>query len=200
MQLRIFLAIAASSLVLNAGISSRLISLDQIPPGISLQGKPLAAAQWADATGEYPTPNAEDDGQDAEIYAAGYRQHSSAWEQVWKVWDHIEDCQEEIICNFVKGSLEITDLDSNGKAEVSFVYRLACVGGVDQWDQKLFLVEDGRKYPLRGWIDVHLDDQGHYSTFSKWTLDAAYNRAPASFKAFAIKKWKRFEDQRQPNY
>src|ERR1700741_638645 len=77
----------------------------------------------------------------ARIYAYQFVKKDTGWQQVWRVHDNIEDCGLDVLCEFSKGSLSVTDLDKDGIAECSFVYVLTCQGGLDPVGKKLILYE-----------------------------------------------------------
>jgi hypothetical protein len=159
----------------------------------------VQAVSWHDTTGDnlaILTQTGEhwekDDTRTARLKAVQLRKDGERWKTVWAVNDAVVACPLDVVCAFVKNTLEITDINGDGVAEVSFVYRLACVGGVDPWDQKLLLVENGRKYALRG--ETAIKSEGGLYEGGAMKPDAAFKLAPNGFEAFARKKWKRYAD------
>jgi hypothetical protein len=77
---------------------------------------------------------------------------------------------------------------------VSFVYRKACNGGMDLIDEKVFLVEGGKKYAVRGATELvgSDDQQGRGHCDGPIWVDKAFNDAPLAFKSFAVSKWRKF--------
>ena len=67
-----------------------------------------------------------------------------------EVRDGVEDCEVDLTAEFLTESLEVRDADEDALGEVVFAYRLACRGDVSAAEQKLLLLEDGRKHILRG--------------------------------------------------
>ncbi|MCW7537989.1 hypothetical protein OOT46_09020 [Aquabacterium sp. A7-Y] len=186
-----------------AALPYRKLSKADLPAALKAEGKVVAAFEWSDIRGRNLAVFSQSlrrgkEGTSAGLHAFGYRVEQQALRRVWKVEDGLEDCDLDLTSFFEIDSLEVTDLDGNGIGEVSFVYRLACNGGLDLIDEKLFLVEDGKKFPVRGgteWTGVDDNDQGGHYDGPMW-VDKAYNHAPASFKPFAVAKWRRF---RQPS-
>lgn len=67
-----------------------------------------------------------------------------------EVRDGMPACPVDLTAEFVHGSLGVRDDDGDGIGEVHFAYRLACRGDVSPAEQKLLVLEDGKKYILRG--------------------------------------------------
>lgn len=44
--------------------------------------------------------------------------------------DFIEDCPTDIICDFFQGATTVTDLDSDGIAEIKLQYEQGCISDV----------------------------------------------------------------------
>ncbi len=199
----LLLAICVLGVAMNAAaadVAYRKLARAALPAELPLEGEFVAAVAWADATGEnyavltdartlrHGRPES------SALRAVGYRVNGAALQPVWRVKDGIDDCDLDMISFFEASSLEVTDLDHNGVGEVSFVYRQACNGGVDLIEEKLFLVEDGRKYPIRGGTEPRgavVNDR--FERFDgPMKVDKAYDNAPPAFKSFAIAKWRRF--------
>lgn len=202
---------ACAGAVLAGEVPSQEVDAPALPAAVTgpARGTLIAARRWVDAkgenlvalwqTGEFDS-KAEPGARDAELRASLYRQDAGgAWTRVWTVNDHVRDCQVDVGCAFVRGSLQITDLDANQVAEVSFIYRLACVGDISAWEQKLVMVEDGRKYLIRGSAVVRYPD-GSLMDGGQQVVDVSFNTAPAPFKAFALRHWRRFRNQSMPLY
>lgn len=66
------------------------------------------------------------------------------------VRDGEEACEFDETAEFVDGSLSVRDDDQDGLGEVTFAYRLACRSDVSESELKLLVLEDGKKYILRG--------------------------------------------------
>ena len=205
-----FAAALLSTACLNAfAIENKKVTLAELPSGIPVTGTFVAAVTWTDKTGPntalftYQKSQASE-GVSVRLQASGYRKDADAatgWTKNWKLQDGVENCDLDITAHFVRSSIEVTDLDENGIAEVSFVYRQACNGGMDLVDQKLFLIEGEKKHPIRGATQlVNINENGkggHYD--GPMTVSPLFNQAPSSFKPFAVKKWMAFRDPKRDN-
>jgi hypothetical protein len=186
---------------LAAPIQAQTLRNDQLPAGIAIQGKLVAASRFTDMRGDnlvvlsetaaFASPKPEsDDERDAALHAQLWRLVSGAWSPVWQVQDRVQRCSFDVACQFKPQSLEVTDLDANGVAEVSFLYQIACVSDVSPWQQKLVLVEDGNKHLLRGVERLVSRVNGKpVSEGGSMVVDKSFNSAPAAFKTFAVQKW-----------
>ncbi len=108
----------------------------------------------------------------------------------WKISDGVYDCPDitGIGAMHQPGSVEITDIDGDGTAEVWLAYELWCKGDVSPSRLKAIMHEGTQKYAIRGETFLHVDgmDLG-----GAGIPDPAFSRAPASFRQFAGKYWKR---------
>ncbi len=71
--------------------------------------------------------------------------------------DLVEDCPLDLVATFIDGASGVTDLDGDGIAEATYGYQLACRGDVSSATYKLLLVENGKKYILRGSSRLRVD-------------------------------------------
>lgn len=183
----------------NKGISplKTLLPTDA-PQYITYKGKPTAVYQFTDIegehlivvseTGEMTAASKGEDMKDMEMAVYHLLSKESKYSEVWKAQDNVKDCMFDLVLNIRPESMEITDLDKDGIAEISFVYYIACISDVSPYQMKLLMYEGANKYALRGSAKV-MDIK------SKYTPDAAMSAAPAEFLDFAKKKWGLFEDQ-----
>lgn len=176
----------------------RPLSLTNLPTNFIYKGKPTQAYQFTDKagehilvvaeTGEVKTPKGDEDARDKDMNVYHLLKNGDTYTEVWKAQDYIRNCQFDLILEMRPESMEVTDLDKDGIAEISFVYFLTCISDVSPYDMKLLMYEGTDKYAVRGTaklVDIP----------SQYTLDAAFNTAPAAFSAFAKEKWRAFEDQ-----
>lgn len=100
------------------------------------------------------------------------------------------DCSTDVGASFIADSVEITDIDKNGYAEVSFMYRVFCSGGVDPQALKLIMYEKNRKYAIRGETLVTFPEQPAYGGETK--IDPSFKTAPQEFQEFALTQWQKY--------
>ena len=178
-----------------------------VPEAIRARSKDIVdAMQWTDAAGTHVVvlsqtgeSEAKDGTRQARLHARHFLKSAAGeWQVRWQVMDKVEGCPLDLLCAFVKNSLALSDLDSDGVAEVSFVYRVDCFGGIDPIAQKLVVVHRDTKYLIRGRTVLFAPD-GRRLDPEYFVLDEAFHRAPAALRPFAIQKWRRFQDHGLPH-
>lgn len=158
------------------------------------------AKKWHDVSGEnwlvlYETGAYIEKGQDnasAKLSAVLYQKTDSGFVTKWKMTDHINDCGLDIVCSFYDDHLTITDLDSNGLAEITMVYALSCKGDVSPNEKKLIMYEGAQKYAIRGEELMLLQKD---TIGGSWKADTAFSRAPKAFLSYAVEHWQKFGKQ-----
>ena len=120
------------------------------------------------------------------------------WTKTWQLTDAVEKCPLDLTCSFVKNSLSLSDVDGDGVAEVSFVYRVDCFGGMDPIAQKLMVFHRGTKYAVRGRTVVHKPG-GRPLDPEYFLFDEAFKKAPSGLLTYAIQKWRRFQNHNLPS-
>lgn len=168
------------------------------PKTITYKGEPSEVSQFSDKEGEHLIVVAEtgqtksagknSDMQDMEMNVYHLRKNGENYTEVWKAQDYVRNCEFDLVLGIRPESMEVTDLDKDGIAEISFVYYLTCTSDVSPYQMKLLMYEGADKYALRGTAKV-MDIK------SAFTPDAALKAAPADFLKFATEKWAMWEDQ-----
>lgn len=173
-----------------------------LPGGVSCRGSLVDGARWRDASGEHivilcqtgsfksPAGGREDE-RDAEVYAHRYARAGKSWRRAWTVRDFERNCPLDLYAAFLPGSLTVTDLDGNGIAEVTFLYRLACRGDVSPSRMKLIMYEGTRKYAVRG--VTAMPPEFSFGQRGEMIPDPAFKKAPRAFLEYATARWKVFE-------
>lgn len=159
------------------------------------------AKKWHDAWGEnwlvlYETGPYHDQGAmnaSAKLSAVLYLKTDSGFAEQWKMVDFVNDCEVDLTCFFYDDHLSITDLDSNGLAEITMVYALSCKGDVSPNEKKLIMYEGTNKYAIRGEELMILQKDSIGGTYN---ADSSFNKAPAAFLSYAKQHWKKFGFQK----
>jgi len=171
----------------------------QIPAQIQYSGKFKDGVRFTDKDGDHIIITAEtghyvnkqikheDDGGDAELYAFNYLIKENSIELKWKVYDFIHDCPVDYEASFVKNTLQVTDLDHDGAAEVWLMYRTVCHGDVSPEDMKIIMYQQQQKFAMRGETKVEVA-ANHYEG-GNYKFDKAFTDGPKEFREFAIKLW-----------
>jgi hypothetical protein len=197
--LLLFLLIPASTAAQD--IPARRLSAREVPAGVVVRGAVEAGRRWRDENGEnvllltrtreLGTHSAEygEQVRGREIHAYHYVRAGAAYRLLWHTVDFVRDCPVDVLLEYAPGSLRITDVDADGVAESSFVYALACRGGVDPPALKLILHEGAAKYAIRGTADYRVLAPSYPAP--EMEVDRALARIPA-LRALAEQQWRRF--------
>jgi hypothetical protein len=196
----------ASALLLSLPAQAQLrvtpLAPGAVPAALKRSGHVVQALRYTDRTGTYtvlasqsgpaPDPKAQStDGQRADLYAYHYPATGAA---SWQVHDFEADCPLDLDASFRPQGLSVTDLDQDGMAEVWLVYRTTCRGDVSPSNQKIIMYEGTHKYAVRGTSRLVLGN-GQFDG-GTYTLDAAWQAAPATFRQHAAKLWQQHRDEK----
>lgn len=106
------------------------------------------------------------------------------------VRDLVDNCEMGgVSAIFHEAARAVTDLDGDGIAEVTFAYELACRSDVSPATYKLLVLEDGKKYILRG--ETTVDPGDGIIMGGKFTAEPSESRWPAEFLRHARRVWSR---------
>ncbi len=130
---------------------------------------------------------------DAEFYGYHFAGSNAKLKTVWKLTDFERECESDLFVGLVPDSLSVTDLDHDGIAEVSFMYKLACRSDVSPARLKLMLYEGKAKYAMRGYTVVEGHKEGAVPV-----EDLSWQRMRSGVKEYALRRWKQFE--RETNF
>jgi hypothetical protein len=180
-----------------------------LPAEIRYTGEVVAGARWLDNNGENllllcetgsfksPVPPHSKEnpykewGRAAELHAYHYIMRNQQYTLLWKLSDYVKICPFDLEAAFLPNSLTITDLDDNGIAESTFLYKLGCRSDVSPVQLKLIMHEGKAKYALRGETSVPTGDPDKKFGGQK-TIDPAFRRAPKVFLDHALQQWNAF--------
>ncbi|HEU0052247.1 MAG TPA: hypothetical protein VFQ39_03675 [Longimicrobium sp.] len=198
--LPLFAFLVVPDLAAAQEIAVRRLTPREVPAAAARVGKIEAARQWRDRTGdnlllltrtdEVWAPDSDgNDARSREIHGYHYVREGGRYRLLWHTVDFERDCIVDIVLQYAPGSLQVTDVDRDGTAETSYVYQIACMGGVDPTGVKLIMHEGATKYAIRGSSDLR-DYGGDYPP-PTMNVDPALAREPA-LRAYAVAQWRRF--------
>ena len=93
----------------------------------------------------------------------------------------------DIEASFIRNTLQLTDLNENGIAEIWLIYKTACRGDVSPSDMKVIMYEASQKYAMRGQNKVQLSDDEVYG--GEYTFNRTFLDGPMKFRIFAKGLW-----------
>ncbi len=114
------------------------------------------------------------------------------WVTTWQAKDFVNDCEFDLTLGVIDDSIEVTDIDDNGRAEVSFMYRLGCRSDVSPATLKLLMYQGTTKWALRGQSKVKVGLEKGKPVFEggEVTVDGAFKANPTLLRE-AMEQWKR---------
>lgn len=189
------------------------IDVKDIPKSVQFNGKIVASAKWKDKNGinlilitETKEKNKKlseaerDKGMyigeslaSKELYGYQFLINNESSEEVWKIQDFEKNCDADMTLEFIKKSLSITDLNNNGIAESTFLYRQGCMSDVSPLGYKLMMHEGKEKFAIRGTQKVVYEGVEPYG--GETNIDKSFDNAPEGFLEYAKKEWKKFQKQ-----
>ena len=171
-----------------------------LPKGVSYKGKPVQAVKFQDNAGNYlalttqtgeQAQKGNDGFNEAHLYGYLYQlKNGGAPALLWQLHDMVTDCNLDMVAEFIPGSLAVTDLDKNGKAEVWVAYRLSCRGDISPSDLKIIMHEGTTKYAQRGIGKIKVGKSVQHDGGEITSND--FKNAPVSFKQYAGKLWNKY--------
>lgn len=172
----------------------------RLPSGIKYDGKVVASAKWNDSNGENylivtegAEKNQSDDNRMKEMFGYQYVVTEGNAKQLWKINDFIKDCPVDITLEYMPKSISVTDLDKNGIAETTFLYRMSCKGDVSEDDMKLMMHEGESKYAIRGSMKLKMAGETYGG---KMSVDASFDKAPKEFLDYAKEQWNKYQTEK----
>lgn len=170
----------------------------QVTPEMKYPGKLVGGLRWQDRVGDNlllfsrkRSTRRRGGGQDplhaVWLHAHHYALRGDKLKLLRRVRDQEGRCEFDLSAEFVKASLAVTDLDSDGIGEVSFAYKLGCRSDVSPITLKLLLLEGGKKYILRGTTRVKLSATESLGGGHK--IDRSFKRGPKVFLRHARQLW-----------
>jgi hypothetical protein len=187
-----------------------------LPREIRYPGKVVAGARWLDKegqnllllceTGPFPSPVPPQSRQNpygergwaAEVHGYHYVKVKGKYRLLWKMYDLVAICPYDLVATFLPKSLTITDLDGNGIAESTFLYKLGCRSDVSPVPLKLIMHEGKAKYALRGKTMVPgINPDGTPGKIGgQKSLDPGFRHAPQVFRDYALRQWHTFVQEK----
>lgn len=176
---------------------------NDLSPEIKYSGKIITGKKWSDKNGEniliitetgIRKRKSEEEGEynlTKELFGYHYAdRNSGSYDLLWKINDFIKDCMFDLTLSHIKNSLTITDINNNGVAESTFLYKMACRSDVSPCQLKLMMHEGSKKYALRGRMFISMQE---WKEGGEYEVDKSFNDAPSGFLDYAKEQWNKFK-------
>jgi hypothetical protein len=153
----------------------------------------LQAVVFSLSVSEKEGEDGEDPATSAVLLADFVLWEGDAWTSQRQFKAALKDCMFDAEIGAKSGPWSVTDLDSNGLAEISFAWSVGCRSDVSPIKHKVFLVGFDehaavQKHVLRGTTGIELE--GSIDEGGEFKADELFQTAPKSFLAHATKVWK----------
>lgn len=174
-----------------------------LPPGIKYDGNVVTGKRWNDKNGEnililtktnlkekkVRKSGYEETDLECELYGYHYVSSGDSYSLLWKIQDFVKECWFDLTLDFIPGSLSITDLNENGIAESTFLYKMSCRSDVSPSELKLMMHENDVKYALRGEMLIKMEG---FTAGGNYKVDKSFDSAPDGFLDYAKSQWKEY--------
>ncbi len=180
------------------GIKNLIYEAGKLPALVKYDGKIVGGARWEDKNGQNVLIICETeekttgDNRSKELFAYQYILKGDDAKQLWKVNDFVKDCPVDLMLSLIPKSISVTDINKDGIAENTFLYRMSCKGDVSPDDMKLIMHEGENKYAIRGSMLMVLDGKKYGGDMK---ADPSFDKGPAGFFSYARDEWKKFETE-----
>ncbi len=146
-------------------------------------GKIVHQRIWDDAHGENIALFTQ---KEEELFVYHYAIDADNPKLLRKIYDAEKDCDYDLTLEFVEEAIQLTDLDNDNIGELTFAYKIACISDVSPVGLKLVMLEDGKKFILRGNTIIKMGDD---KFGGDKTVDASFKNGPDNFLSHANKIW-----------
>lgn len=147
------------------------------------EGKIVNKRIWNDANGENIVLFTQ---KEEELFVYHYAIDADTPKLLRKIYDAEKDCEYDLTLDFVGEAIELTDLDNDNIGEITFAYKIACISDVSPVGLKLVMLENGKKFILRGSTIIKM---GNDKLGGEKTVDASFKNGPESFLSHANEIW-----------
>lgn len=125
--------------------------------------------------------NSDRDDDYIELAATYYGNKDGRWQVEWTVRDHVDCPILDHSADFALSAVRISDLNHDGRSEVTIPYKLFCSGGIDFSTVKVILREGATKLAIRGELEFHgntpaLEGKRQYDPALLQPANAAYKK------------------------
>ena len=127
------------------------------------------------------------------LYIYHFLKAENEFKQVRKITDYVKNCELDMFSTHNIGSIELTDIDKDTIAEVSFSYTndCACLEDSLAISTKLVLTTKGEKYTIRGGVYLKKNTR-----FSEYEVGGNLKKNDL-YRRFLIKKWKKLASEEE---
>ncbi len=181
-------------------VEIKILDFNQVslPVSLKYEGKIDNGYHWSDALGDNyliftSKIESSDYGSSKYIYAYHYAKSNdeSEFKLIKDVRDFVKECECDLNISFIDEATRITDIDKNGKAEITLLYTMGCHCDPGPDVIKLLMIEDGHKFAIRG-ETILISKDKTFDYRGKKLVDKEFYKTNPSFLEHANKLWDKY--------
>ena len=170
-----------------AGLSPDLVANTNVNDSRATVNEVL---RWKEGNGDalavFMTVDGGSEGNESrDLYVTTFRQTGSTLQRIRTIKELSGACEFDLAAEFVAGSVTLTNLDGDAQGELTFGYRTTCTSDVSPSAYKVFILEGGAKYGIRGTTRVNIGNDERVGGEAK----EDFKGAPASFAGHVRRIW-----------
>ncbi len=121
-----------------------------------------------------------------DLYVTTFRQTGGTLQRIRTLKELSGACEFDLTSEFVSGTVTLTNLDGDSEGELTFGYRTACRSDMSPSAYKVFILEGGAKFGIRGTSNVSIGGDEREGGESK----EDFKGAPGSFAGHVRQIWR----------
>lgn len=170
-----------------AGLSADLVANTNVNDSRAAVKEVL---RWKEGNGDalavFMTVDGGSEGNESrDLYVTTFRQTGSTLQRIRTLKELSGACDMDLSAEFVEGSVTLTNLDGDAQGELTFGYSTTCTSDVSPAAFKMFILEGGAKYGIRGTTRVNIGFDERVGGEAK----EDFKGAPASFAGHVRRIW-----------
>lgn len=184
---------ADGGLFKQAPVEEKVFDAKELP--IKIEGELEFGVRWQDFFGEnlvvaYKSTQSKGEEVSGKLFVKHWQieaeRGDGSWQLVREYKEFVDPCPFDLTLRAVRGPWTLSDLNSDGKAELTMAWRSGCRSDVSPNTHKVLVIEGDQKYVLRGTSKLEGVEGEGTGTFK---ADPAFAKAPKGFLAHAQMVW-----------
>lgn len=183
----------AGGLFKQAPVEEKVFDAKELPA--KLEGELQFGVRWQDFFGEnmvaaYKVTQSKGEEVEAKLFVKHWQieaeRGDGSWQLVREYKEFVAPCAFDLTLRAQRGPWTLSDINGDGKAEVTMAWRSGCRSDVSPNTHKVLVIEGDTKYVLRGTSKLSGPEGDGTGTFK---ADPAFAKAPKGFLEHAELVW-----------